>query len=202
MCKKVFIACSSTDYVRMFEERGWTVVSSPDSADLIQFTGGSDVSPSLYGEKMHPYATVNLTRDKADKFIYANYEGKKPMAGICRGGQFLNVMNGGKMFQHIDGHLGNHTIVTEDGDFLEVTSTHHQMMRPSLKGVVKATCSHSVLRETMRGDLRSISVGKHRDIEVVIYPETKSLCFQPHPEFISAPKECTDYYFKLLEEIL
>src|SRR3546814_3238996 len=28
----------------------------------------------------------------------------KPMAGICRGGQFLNVMCGGSMIQHVEGH--------------------------------------------------------------------------------------------------
>lgn len=38
------------------------------------------------------------------------------MVGICRGAQFLNVMAGGKMIQHVEGHAihGTHEIVVTD----------------------------------------------------------------------------------------
>jgi len=43
---------------------------------------------------------------------------------------------------------------------------------------------------------------EHKDVEVVMYADTKSLCFQPHPELERCPEECTDYYFELLGELL
>src|SRR5438309_1359385 len=54
----------------------------------------------------------------------------KPMAGICRGSQFLNVMAGGRLCQHLDGHGSWHDMETSDGRSFEVSSTHHQMMLP------------------------------------------------------------------------
>lgn len=203
---KVFIVGAAYQYADMFGKMGWDVVDDPLVADLVQFTGGADVSPDFYMEAPHPQSSCNMHRDMAELRIFElSLELGLPMAGICRGGQFLNVMSGGEMWQHVDGHAINGTHMATDvatGRPVSVTSTHHQMMRPSEEGQVIAYAHESSFRERMlNGKVRRDSTEGHRDPEVVFYKHTNSLCFQPHPEF---PRfdECREYYFECIKDCL
>jgi len=146
---KVYIVGTDYSIANMFLRQGWTIVTYIDeNIDLIQFTGGEDVDPSYYQETKHPRTYSNPRRDAAEAAIYHEWVGKVPMAGICRGGQFLNVMNGGKMWQHVNNHAigGLHEAychVTEN--FLFVTSTHHQMMRPAENAEIIAVAALSTI---------------------------------------------------------
>lgn len=186
---KVFIVNTNAQYSHMWESLGFSIVASIEDADIIQFTGGSDVSPALYGETKHKHTHNNIGRDAQEIYSYIKaHELGKAMVGICRGGQFLNVMAGGKMHQHVEGHTRYHPVAVSEeiGDVGEgvVTSTHHQMMRPN------EDVPHSLLvwaDETGQGP---------HDVEVVHYPHNKSLCFQPHPEFGERDSEYTLNLFK------
>ena len=204
---KVKIINGSDEYDDMFLDRGWEIVSTIDEADLVQFTGGEDVSPILYGEKPHPSTYSSGTRDMLEAEYYQEcLLLGKPMSGICRGGQFLNVMSGGKLYQDVDGHaiFGSHPAITyPSGKIVLVTSTHHQMMRAGNNGEVMAYAQESTYRVT--GESGSFIYNEedgHEDTEAVLYRKDKVLCFQPHPEIGTARKECTDYYFELIEEIV
>ena len=59
----VYIEQGDHNYKMLFITLGYTVVSNFDAADLIVFTGGSDVSPHLYGDAAHR-TTCNNTRWK------------------------------------------------------------------------------------------------------------------------------------------
>lgn len=200
---KVHIINSSDEYVHMFGKMGWEVVGIKDffNADLIQFTGGSDVTPMLYGESLRPKTYCSQRRDleEAGYFAFAQ-RCSIPMAGICRGGQFLNVMNGGKMYQHVDGHATGRNHILFDrftSKYCNVTSTHHQMMIPHYSGEVIAIANESKVKESYD----SVFLANEADVEVVYYDNTKSLCFQPHPEFYNADST-RDYYFELINRYL
>lgn len=203
----VFIPFSERfEYARMFTNRGYDITDDLDEADLIQFTGGEDVSPYLYGQKVHPYTRSNHHRDKEEiKLFNAAQERGILCAGICRGGQFLNVMNEGSMWQNVNNHGTPHTAkVTGTGATLKVSSTHHQMMIPGKDGIFLLTASESITRERMGENqtLRSVNKSKFSDdIEAVYYPNTSSLCFQPHPEYPGF-KDCTDLYFTFINQYL
>lgn len=158
--------------------------------NLLVFTGGADVSPHLYGERPHPRTSSNNDRDIKEIAAYrkALCLGM-PMVGICRGSQFLNVMNGGKIYQHQMEHAGpNHTILTSDGDAIEVTSTHHQISIPTPQARILA-----VANELPHPELE--------EVEVFYYPLTKCLCVQYHPEYM--PKDSEGYlYFTNLVTLL
>ena len=202
----VLIVNGNEQYKDMFERRGFNVVRHIQKADLVQFCGGADVSPELYGEKPHPNTGCDPSRDAFEQFIYrCALEDSIPMAGICRGGQFLNVMNGGIMYQHVDGHtLRSHKLWDMRRQyFVDVTSTHHQMMIPSPDATVIGVAGESTIREWV--DDENFVQADHRqhdewDYEVLFYPRTSCLCFQPHPEFPDSG--CEDYYFDLLREEL
>lgn len=190
--KRVFIVDGNQEYTTMFKRRGWEIITNPRFADLVQFTGGADVSPALYGQpNAHSFTDVDRDLDDTAIFCRALARGI-PMAGICRGGQFLNVMSGGSMVQHVIGHATgqghnayDHTDVTRGAPIL-VTSTHHQMMAPSEDAKVLLTAD----------------IVDENDTEALFYKHTRALCFQPHPEFSYASKGCRDLYFIYLEKLL
>lgn len=200
--RKVHIVGRDYAIANMFLKQGWQVVDYiDDNIDLIQFTGGEDVDPSYYGHTKHPRTYSNPRRDAAEANIYNEWVGGVPMAGICRGGQFLNVMNGGTMFQHVNNHAIAKTheafcLITERP--IQVTSTHHQMMIPHVSGKVLLTAELATIKET---DL-TVLEGVDSDTEAVYYGATQCLCFQPHPEYVSINHECQVLYFEYLNRFL
>lgn len=204
---KVYIVGGNGQIASMFEKEGWTQVSRIEEADVVQFTGGADVSPALYNEDIHPTVFPNSGRDEKEMGFYvtAQHLGL-PCVGICRGGQFLNVMNGGKLYQHVDNHGlgGTHEMYDIDsGDTIDTTSTHHQMMRPAEGATLVATAGHlTTFREHMSGESRVEGEMVEEDVEVLFYPDTQTLCHQGHPEFMDSEHESVTYYFNLIRKFL
>ena len=128
-----------------------------------------------------------------------------PMVGICRGGQFLNVMSGGEMYQHVEKHCGYHEIIDVDsGETVLVSSTHHQMMKPSKQGALIAYSNLQGSREWYEGSIFKKDISD-QDIEVVYYKHSNCLCFQPHPEFFRPEEELprmTTYFGELVAKFL
>jgi hypothetical protein len=87
-------------FARLFARAGCYRADSIEEADLVVFGGGSDIEPLLYGESnenAHPTVHFNPERDAADIKVYLQARNQgTPMMGVCRGAQFLHVMNGGK----------------------------------------------------------------------------------------------------------
>ena len=196
---KVYVEGFDAQYEEMFQRRGHEVVEKVEEADLVQFVGGADVNPSLYGEEPHPHTCFSDITDQRSINLYENaITHGIPMTGICRGGQFLNVMNGGKMHQHVDNHAiyGTHTAVDVESDSqVQVTSTHHQMMIPELERGVVVAVAYEWKPVLQLSDWAE----DQEDTEAVWYEDNKCLCFQPHPEIVDRDHECQKYYFELLQ---
>ena len=116
--------------------------------DGFLFAGGDDMDPARYGESvMFDNVEIDSDRDAFELGLYACVKAtNKPILGICRGIQVLNVAEGGTLYQHIDGHRQTPTpgTVTEQvtkvvkGSMLEalvgkeeilVNSFHHQNVK-------------------------------------------------------------------------
>ena len=97
-----------------------------EKPDLIVFSGGADISPSIYGERNYA-SHVNPARDAWETTVYTYaVENHIPCLGICRGHQLLNALSGGKLVQNItDSHPGIHNLVSELFPIV-VNSYHHQ----------------------------------------------------------------------------
>ena len=69
--KEVFIVSDyGTEYRQMFEKAGWSMTDRIEHADLIQFVGGEDVTPHLYGQHPHHSTRSNLKRDLYEQFSW------------------------------------------------------------------------------------------------------------------------------------
>jgi len=71
--------------------------------DGFLFTGGGDLDPTLFGEALPPHCgKIEPLRDELDfAAISRTLVSGKPILGICRGIQVLNVALGGTLYQDI-----------------------------------------------------------------------------------------------------
>lgn len=203
---KIVFANNAVDgnIVKLLEKlnREIKVVTANDKPDLLVFTGGEDVFPGFYGEGTGQYTHHNKNRDELESDTYYNLMGI-PKLGICRGAQFLTVMNGGKLIQHVNNHGQEHTIQNEDDEVIKVTSTHHQMMYPynlrddqyNLLAWSQYFMSDTYLNG---GNERIVTPSEFLEPEVVFYPNSKSLAIQGHPEYGHATEEFVNYALELI----
>lgn len=182
--------------------------------DGLLLTGGGDIDPTLFGEEPHPgLGEIVPERDEMEMTLIQLFvEQKKPILGICRGCQILNVTLGGDMIQDFAGqkpdviqhsqraprYHASHTIQLKEGTLLhsifgqtqiKVNSYHHQAVRePAPSLVASAHAKDGVVEaiECAQGDF-IVGVQWHPECMISTYPEQKRL-FQA---FIQACKKKT-----------
>lgn len=124
----------------------------PEAYGLI-LTGGGDVDPSFYGQENTASAYIDADLDRREfAVIEAFLRAGKPILGICRGHQILNVALGGTLIQHIPtapAHVHTeagdsvHSIEALPGSLLHtlyghrfsVNSSHHQAVEKLAPGL-------------------------------------------------------------------
>lgn len=188
----------------IFMRKGFNLVDRMTDANIVCLTGGSDISPAIYNQT-HLDGRVATLSDR-DKHELDNINEAVDlglfMFGICRGGQLLNVFNGGTLWQHVEGHGGSHKItdcMTERS--LVTSSVHHQAFRVTSEATIVAT-STGISRAKYGLDRKWLpgvnsDTGDEVDVEACWYEKTRSLCVQGHPEF--GPTAFTEYCFQLIE---
>lgn len=196
--KRVFIVGNFDAWIgALFRANDWSGTRDMSEADVVVFTGGEDINPALYHEEPIEGIRFNDKRDYIEKQAFDNARALGvPMVGICRGAQLLNVLCGGRLWQHVDNHTTGHYItdvITKEVTL--VTSTHHQQMRPHPqallvakaggKGRLSSSPSLCTTKMAEGVTLNPLAESEH-DPEVVWYPDSMALCFQPHPEIPSA----------------
>jgi anthranilate/para-aminobenzoate synthase component II len=203
MNRKIYVVGSQNSYASWMEGQ---VVANMWDSDLVVFTGGEDVSPSLYGDAVHPETQCNLRRDLAEfqEFREARKLGKH-MVGICRGAQFLCAMAGGRLVQHQLNPRGVHPMTTFDGETIHVTSTHHQAQYPW--GMAANTFrvlgwTQGISDIHLDGTGKEIVKGEVKDdkeVEICHYPLIKGLGIQPHPEMMMSLYGKSQTYTKSID---
>lgn len=88
-----------------------------ESTDGLLLTGGGDIDPSTYGEKKDKRSgnfnpavpmSIDKLRDEIEIKILGHFhKAKKPILGICRGCQLINIYFGGTLHQDLSKKLGN-----------------------------------------------------------------------------------------------
>jgi putative glutamine amidotransferase len=80
------------------------------AVDALVLAGGSDIDPGRYGGHRHPSSgQPHPERDAWElALLAAALASGKPVLGICRGMQLLNVALGGDMIGHLPDVVGHH----------------------------------------------------------------------------------------------
>lgn len=118
-------------------------VPEPLLYDGLILPGGGDIDPRLFGQIAQGTRFFDPSLDRLQLAILRAFvQDKKPVLGICKGMQLINIYFGGDLFQHLETapdheYIGKdqmHGSVAEKGSFLEalygerfcVNSAHHQ----------------------------------------------------------------------------
>jgi putative glutamine amidotransferase len=154
--------------------------------DGIILTGGGDIDPTLFGEEPIPQlGSIDPLRDDFEvKLIQNMLQRNKPMLGICRGCQILNVAVGGDMFQDLEtqfpAQLLQHTQnaprshrshyvhiaqgsrlfrIMQERTTIKVNSFHHQAVRRLAGCFVQSAVSSDGVMEAFESDEHSYVIG-------------------------------------------
>lgn len=180
--RKIYVVGYGDNYANWMEGE---ITKDFDEANLICFTGGADVSPSLYGKLSHPTTCCSPMRDREEVEIFHRAQkAGKHMIGICRGSQLLCVLSGGILVQHQENNHFYHEINTYDNQNIMVTSTHHQAAYPFYmdKSNYKILGWTQNLSNFHFGEDYGDELSPPKECEIVYYPKTKCLGIQSHPE--------------------
>ena len=158
------------NYLRAVNAAGGAVCfcGDPDECDALLLPGGGDLDPRCYGQRNHACRNLDAERDRKE-FALLDYFlcRKKPVLGICRGLQVINVFFGGTLVQDLPGHHAVsgidrlHTVYTAPspfGNFCDsrciVNSAHHQAadrlgsglsaVQWTPDGIVEAVCHEAL----------------------------------------------------------
>jgi putative glutamine amidotransferase len=201
MKRKIFIVGNAINYMNWMQGE---LVNTIEQANLIVFTGGEDVYPELYGEKIHPTTSYNKKRDYFEKDYFELAQKLKiPCIGICRGNQFLTVMSGGKLVQHQENPYYIHKITTFDNEILEITSTHHQAAYPfnlPEEDYKILGWTNNISNYHKGGNDEELN--PKVECEIMYYPKTNCLGIQGHPEHLELKHPTIDYLRRLLNKFL
>ncbi len=132
-----------------------------DRLDGLLLAGGVDVHPKEFGETVEPFCQeIDVARDAAELALTrAALAGGKPILGICRGIQMLNIASGGSVYQDIPAQVpgamnhshppgipytqrthsieidGHSTLARAlEATHAEVNSSHHQSLKQVAPG--------------------------------------------------------------------
>jgi gamma-glutamyl-gamma-aminobutyrate hydrolase PuuD len=202
----VFSQYTDSSYRELFTKRGFsTIILEEGMSDIkargVVFSGGADVDPRLYGEVAiegaHVHPDFNADKKDLDLYMFAK-ERNLPMIGICRGAQFINVVHGGTLQQHITGHAGiAHKVYLWNGNVAEVNSYHHQsiVLPSSGVGISRASTIHPYGKE----EEAKFNNSEYNEIEAAYYASTHSIGVQWHPEIKDGTKDSEEVFWELFK---
>jgi putative glutamine amidotransferase len=149
--------------IPLFDQDAETLRAIYDRIDGLMLAGGVDLEPATFGEAPHPrLGRTDRSRDTVELQLarWAIAEGK-PVLGLCRGLQVLNVAMGGTLYQDIEAqipgamrhdyfpgfprdYLAHEVSLTEDSRLrsaigesrLAVNSMHHQAIKSLAPGLL------------------------------------------------------------------
>jgi putative glutamine amidotransferase len=163
--------------------------------DGLVLQGGADVAPESYGEKpLTPEWSGDRIRDRYEIDLFnAFVAAGKPVIGICRGCQLINVALGGTLFQDIPTQI-THAISHRDADLYEralhevslVQGSRLSKLYPNTQLAKINSIHHQAVKDLGR-DLSVEAVGIPDGIVEAIRWRGPSYVFgmQWHPEFLS-----------------
>jgi len=152
--------------------------------------GGGDIDSALYGQEDRGSDPPDRARDLAELALFrAFYEAGRPILGVCRGMQIVNVALGGGMIQDLPpeslpfhGRAGRdliHSVRAAQGGFLHrlygpvfpVNSAHHQAVGELGEGLRVAAWAESGFPEGLEHAARPV-------LGVQFHPERMSFALR------------------------
>lgn len=168
------------------------------------FTGGGDVDPMLYGaEKLPACGAIQPLRDQFDFAVFQKVMPTgKPILGICRGIQVINVALGGTLYQDLPSERPSevkHQQVEEKNAHSHDVLIKRNSPLFDLMGVerLRGNSFHHQAIKTLGQGLTVTAVAEDGVIEAVIYEGARYLRgYQWHPERLCGKDDYSHRIFR------
>lgn len=165
------------------------------TCDGLVLTGGVDVIPSLYGgAENYPHQPHEFLpeRDAFEKRIYEySQQQQLPVLGICRGLQYINILEGGKVYEDI-GEAANKVHKKDTSDKIHGVNIRKNSLLYTITGQEKGqvnSAHHQGIHPANLGNNIMVSATSDTSDEIIEGIEFKDktgkgfmLCVQWHPE--------------------
>ncbi len=178
--------------------------------DGFLFTGGPDVHPFLFGENTHLHCgEVSVKRDFLElTLLNLAMEKKKPILGICRGIQLINIGLGGDIYQDIPSQFPQDFPIAHKQPFPYAIPSHKVSVVPDTKlseicelpEIQVNSMHHQAVRKTAPCCIVS-GTGPDGLIEAIEMPDYPFLVgVQWHPEYLwKQDKSAANLFFQFVE---
>lgn len=175
--------------------------------DGLILCGGNDINPTYYNEELNGSVDIDDSRDASEyALMKAFIDARKPIMGICRGCQFLNIVFGGTMYQDIPNAKEHstfsdsdlvHSVTATHGSFIHslygeqfmVNSFHHQAIKKlgnNLEVVMTAS------------DGKIIEGIKHKTLPIFgVQWHPERMCFSPKRDDTVDGSALFEYFIKM-----
>lgn len=163
-----------------------------DEYDGLILCGGNDINPSLYGEEINGATDIDYKRDEAEmKLAKAFIDAKKPVLGICRGYQLLNVLFGGSLIQHLE-NTESHRSKTKIDRVHNITLKEASVLKKLYKNdeILVNSVHHQAIARV--GENLNVTAMCDNVIEAFQHEFLPVLGVQFHPERMCGAKDTVD----------
>jgi putative glutamine amidotransferase len=158
------------------------------AADVVLVMGGEDVDPALY-DGLTEYPGSGMHEPEADRITFEVMREavaeRRPLLGICRGLQQLNVALGGTLHEHMTGH-----VVKADDPFVATTvraEADTEIAR--LGAAAPVMCSHHQAIRVVGDGLRVTARASDGTVEAIEHTDAPVAAVQWHPEYPAVARE-------------
>ncbi len=191
--KRVFIRGEETklaNYTAALTACGVEPVISMDitaakHCDGLLLSGGGDVDPVHYGQENQGSVNIDPARDRDELALFRMFrEMDKPILGICRGHQIINVALGGTLIQHLP--LADHCREPETKkDRIHPVIVKHPLLRQWYGETFVVNSAHHQAVDRLGEGLSVTCVTRAGVIEGIVHENGRIIGVQFHPERIS-----------------
>ncbi|WP_137596629.1 gamma-glutamyl-gamma-aminobutyrate hydrolase family protein [Paucilactobacillus kaifaensis] len=176
-----------------------------DQVDELFFIGGEDSDPQLYGEQ--PSKLLGEIDQRRDAFELAIYQyarqQHKPILGICRGMQLINIAEGGSLYQDLS--LANSKLMLKhDQQPTPVETETHQIkikpnswLQPLLGEEHRVNSVHHQIIHQLAPSLQVTATSNDGVIEAIESRDHEVRGVQFHPEWLTKTDESMQEIFNL-----
>ena len=191
--KRVFIrgeAAKFGNYIAALTACGAEPVVSMDlslatTCDGLLLPGGGDVNPAVYGQENCGSNPPDKARDEDELALFALFRAlNKPIFGICRGHQIINIALGGTLVQDLPDERHRHDTVTDTDRIHKVHTTHPLLADLYGESFVSNSAHHQAIDRLGEG-LSVTCVSDDGVIEGIVHESGQIFAVQFHPERMS-----------------
>lgn len=180
---------------------------SAKNYDGLILCGGNDIDPEYYKEEINGSVDIDRKRDESEFSILKEFiKLKKPVMGICRGFQLLNIAFGGSLCQDIPNAKEHssfsdydlvHEVFAENDSFIKdlygkkffVNSFHHQAI---------SRLGDNLEITLIASDNKTIEGIKHKTLPIIgVQWHPERMCFSKKREDTVDGRHLFEYFISM-----